>query len=106
VFLSSGVRARQARILRVFAAVSSSAVNTGWAAMPRTRRRAGWARAWWAAHFDVAVEAFDGVAQGGVAGVPGRAGVGQVLAVAGTGVAGQDRRWYPSASGPSLRLSW
>ena len=46
--LSRGVRARQARILRMLAAISSSAVKTDWAAMPRTRRRAGWARAWWA----------------------------------------------------------
>src|SRR6266536_2011239 len=38
--------------------------------------------------FGVAVEAFDGVAQGGVAGVPGRAAVGEVLAVAGAGVRG------------------
>jgi hypothetical protein len=36
--------------------------------------------------FGVAVEALDGVAQGGVAGVPGGGGVGQVLAVAGAGV--------------------
>jgi hypothetical protein len=101
--------------------------------------------------FDEPVEAFDGVAQGGVGVVPGWAAVGQVLAVAGADVramviavwrqilggsgggwstlarpsrggseawrsgqispgclpvAGQDRRWYPSASGPSLRLSW
>ena len=38
--------------------------------------------------FDEPVEAFDGVAQGGVAGVPGGAAVGQVLAVAGAGVGG------------------
>src|SRR5205823_992109 len=36
--------------------------------------------------FGVAVEAFDGVPQGGVAGVPGEAAVGQVLAVAGAHV--------------------
>src|SRR5712691_7873470 len=43
--------------------------------------------------FDEPVEAFDGVAQGGVGPVPGRAAVGQVLAVAGTGVRGDgDRR--------------
>ena len=42
------VRARQARILRMLAAMSSSAVNREQAAMPRTRRRPGWARAWWA----------------------------------------------------------
>ncbi len=43
--LLSVVSARQARILRMLAAISSSAVNTDWAAMPRTRRRAGAARA-------------------------------------------------------------
>ena len=43
--------------------------------------------------FGVAVEAFDGVAQGGVALVPGRAAVGQVLAVTGADVRGDgDRR--------------
>src|SRR5713226_9122132 len=46
--LSRAVRARQARILRMLAAISSSAVKMDWAAMPRTRRRAGWARASWA----------------------------------------------------------
>jgi hypothetical protein len=46
--LSRAVRARQARILRMFAATSSSAVKMDWAAMPRTRRLAGWARASWA----------------------------------------------------------
>ena len=43
--------------------------------------------------FGVAVEALDGIAQRGVPGVPGGAGVGQVLAVAGTDVRGHgDRR--------------
>ena len=42
--------------------------------------------------FDEPVESFDGVAQGGVALVPGRAAVGQVLAVAGTGVGGDGDR--------------
>ena len=46
--LSRGVRARQARTLRMLAAMSSKAVKMDWAAMPRTRRRAGWARASWA----------------------------------------------------------
>src|ERR1035441_2205733 len=45
---AGGGRARQARILRMLAAISSRAVKTDWAAMPRTRRRAGWARASWA----------------------------------------------------------
>src|ERR1022692_4530637 len=81
----SAVSARQARILRMLAAMSSSAVKMDCAAMPRMRRRAGWASASQSGS-GVAVEAFDGVAQGCVAGVPGRCAVGQVLAVAGAGV--------------------
>ena len=53
--------------------------------------------------FEVAVEAFDGVAQGGVAGVPGRAGAGQVLAVAGTGVRGDGDR---GLGGDPRRFGW
>ena len=63
--------------------------------------------------FGVAVEAFDGVPQGGIPRVPGRAAVGQVLAVAGAGVRGDgDRRlgadpgrfgrlWVPRTSSTS-----
>jgi len=46
--------------------------------------------------FDVSVEAFDGVAQGGVAGVPGGGAVGQVLPVAGAGVGGDGDRGLPA----------
>ena len=49
--------------------------------------------------FDEPVEAFDGVAQGGVAGVPGRAAVGQVLAVAGAGVGGDGDRGLAAEPG-------
>jgi hypothetical protein len=101
--LALAVRARQARILRMLAAISSSAVNKEQAAMPRTRRRPGWARAWWAGSFGVAVESFDGVAQGGVAGVPGGAGVGQVLAVAGAGVGRDGDRGLPADLGWFVR---
>ena len=53
--------------------------------------------------FGVAVEAFDGVPQGGVAGVPGRAAVGQVLAVAGADVRGDGDRGLPAEPGEFLR---
>ena len=53
--------------------------------------------------FDVAVEAFDGVAQGGIAGVPGGAGVGQVLAVAGTGAGGDGDGGLAADPGRFLR---
>src|SRR5271165_6845299 len=46
--------------------------------------------------FGVAVEALDGVAQGGVAPVPGRAGVGQVLPVACAHVGGDGDRGLPA----------
>jgi len=75
----------------MLAAMSSRAVKIDCAAMPRTRRRAGWASASQSGS-GVAVEAFDGVAQGGVGLVPGWAGVGQVLAVAGADVRGDGDR--------------
>src|SRR5580704_516809 len=46
--------------------------------------------------FGVAVEAFDGVAKGSVAGLPGGAAVGKVLAVAGAGVWGDGDRGLPA----------
>jgi hypothetical protein len=49
--------------------------------------------------FHEPVEAFDGVAQGGVLGVPGRAAVGQVLAVAGARVRGDGDRGLAAEPG-------
>src|SRR5208282_2711370 len=54
--------------------------------------------------FDEAIEAFDGVAQGGVGLVPGRGGVGQVLAVAGAGVGRDGDRGLPA--GPRRFGRW
>ena len=53
--------------------------------------------------FGVAVEAFDGVAQGGVALVPGGAAVGQFLAVAGADVRGDGDRGLAAQSRRFLR---
>jgi hypothetical protein len=95
--LSWAVSARQARILRMLAAIRSSAVNREQAAMPRTRRRAGWlGEGVVGGVFGVAVEPFDGVPQGGVAGLPGWAAVGQVLAVAGACVGRDGDRGLPA----------
>ena len=53
--------------------------------------------------FNQAVEAFDGVAQGGVGPMPGRAAVRQVLAVTGTGVRGDGDRCL---SADPRRFGW
>ena len=76
----------------MLAAVSSSAVKDGLGGDAADAASGGLGNGFVRGVFDQAVEAFDGVAQGGVHLVPGRAAVGQVLAVAGAGVGGDRGR--------------
>ena len=83
----------------MLAAVSSSAVNRELGGDAADAAAAGLGEGLVGGVFGVAVEAFDGVAQGGVAGVPGGAAVGQVLAVAGAGVGGDGDRGLAAEPG-------